>query len=263
VVTKSRNPKSVVDSSGFPLQIRISDIAKSSSKWQIFSEEHPWRSTDHQSEGFIDLIIVDRVNSLQTMVIECKRVQQTSWVFLIPNLTPQERSHARLWVSVFEYPKWDHFNWEDWQPEPTSYESKYCAIPGQEQGRRNLLERSAAELIESVEALALQEKELNDNQASTNFAFSRVYIPVIVTTAELVVAIFEPNSISLSDGSLPDQAVFQSVPYIRFRKSLTSSYLSSKCRQTIKEVYQETERTVFVVNAGHFNKFINIWEMNE
>lgn len=264
-IVANRNPKSVADSSGFPLQIRLSDIAKSSSKWQVFSEEHPWRSADQQSEGFIDLIIVNRADHCQTMIIECKRVRQTSWVCLIPNTKPPERSHARLWVSRFSFPKWEHFGWEDWQADPISYESKYCAITGQEQGRHNLIERSASELIEAMEALAMQEKELNDNEAkaSTDFAFTRIYIPVIVTTAELFVALFEPDSISLSDGSLSDKAVFNSVPYIRFRKSLTSNYLPSKPRQTIQEVYKETERTVFVVNATHFNSFLDKWGIRE
>lgn len=34
-------PQTVANSSGFPLQIRIAEVAKSSSKWNVYREEHP------------------------------------------------------------------------------------------------------------------------------------------------------------------------------------------------------------------------------
>jgi len=258
----------IANSSGFPLQIRIAEIVGSSSIWRVLLEEHPWASAETQSEGFIDIIIEGRDPvDFQAMVIECKRVRQTSWVFLIPKPSPNERTHARLWHSRHNYKKWNNFGWEDRQTEPKSYESKFCAIQGQEGGRKTLLERTASELVNSIESLAYQEKELEERRFQedpTNYQrwFQRVYIPVIVTTAKLIVARFDPSSISLVDGSLPSNAVFNTVPYVRFRKSLSSSVAYS-FQQTLQDVHKQTERTVFVVNAEGFHDFIENWEITD
>jgi hypothetical protein len=187
----------------------------STSNWRIYLEEHPWRSED--SEGFIDLVI-HRKESTSAMVIECKRVRETAWVFLIPEINPKERSEVRLWVSDYENSKWEKFGWAKWNAMPPSFESEFCAIPGQEYGRQTILERIASDLIDSVEALAWQERE----RLTSHVALRRIYNPVIITTAELRVSSFEPSSISLRDGCLPEDPAFEIVPYIRFRKCLRS-----------------------------------------
>jgi hypothetical protein len=137
--------------------------------------------------------------------------------------------------------------------------------PGQEHGRRNLLERTASDLIEAIEAFALQEKELQEKRSSeknrigfTGFQFNRNYIPVIVTTAELVISNFEPGDISLKDGNLPSNAGFEVVSSIRFRKSLTHK-LPSSPQDSIEEAHYMTERTVFIVNAEGFHEFLEAW----
>jgi hypothetical protein len=159
-----KQSQSIANSSGFPLQIRIADVVKSSSNWRVFLEEYRWQSEDTRSEGFIDIVVIDRDYDVQAMVIECKRVRHTAWVFLIPKKDPPKRSHTCLWVSSQGHSKWDRFGWSDAQAEPVSYESKFCAIPGQEHGRQTLLERTASDLIEAVEALAWQEKELEEKR---------------------------------------------------------------------------------------------------
>jgi hypothetical protein len=245
-------PKKIVDSSGFPLQLRIADIIKTSGYWKFPLEEHPWRSSDGQSEGFIDLITFHPY--ITAMVIECKRVRQTAWVFLIPEINPDEITTSRLWLSVYSN-QWKAFAYEEFHFMPKSYTSKYCAIPGQEQGRRNSLEKTAAELIESVEALAYQESKFDKIIPKPSSDFGRIYIPVIVTTAELKVASFDPHKISIKDGSIPDDAEFTTVPSIRFRKSFSSKINESK-QDTLYNLHKEMERTVFVVNAENFDKFL-------
>jgi hypothetical protein len=252
-----KHAKSIADSSGFPLQIRIASIVNSMPGWQVLVEEHPWRSEETNLSGFLDIVIENgeiRTDKFYAMLIECKRVRQTAWVFLIPKPTPKKRSHARLWDSKYADSKWERFGWGDWQIEPASYESKFCAIPGQEQGRRNILERTASELIDATEAFAFQEKELKERQASPQFRFIRIYIPVIVTTAELIISYFEPGDISLKDGSLPSNAVFETVTSVRFRKSLTARLPLHQ--QSIKEAHENTERTIFIVNAENFQEFL-------
>ena len=257
--------RSIANSSGFPLQIRIAHDANSTSNWEVFLEEHPWHSNETGSEGFIDLVVRDQNHAVQAMVIECKRVRDTAWVFLIPKVKQTkdpriERSHVRLWFSSHCHVKWNEFGWSDCQANPFTYESKFCAIQGQESGRRNLLERTAFDLIESVEALAWQERKLQEGNGGNLFLFERRYTPVIITTAELRVSFFDPSSISSHDGTLPNDTSFEVVPYIRFRKSLTSNFGSS-IGKSIQEAYQTSERTVFVVNSESWIDFLEKWEI--
>jgi hypothetical protein len=244
---------SIANSSGFPLQIKIANAANSTN-WKVLLQEHPWHSSETGAEGFLDIVLnkPGRFNR-DIMVIECKRVRDAKWIFLIPKLQPSHRYHACLWESKYIEGKWIKFGWEDWVADPASYESQFCAMPGHEHGRRTLLERTAAELIEATEALALQEKRL----APKGSDLRRLYIPVIVTTAELIVSYFEPEFISLKDGSLPNNSLFENISYIRFRKSLTTKISSDA--NDIKEMHIMTERTVFVVNAEKINEFINSW----
>jgi len=160
------NPRTVANSSGFPLQIRLADITRSTTRWEVYFEELPWQSPDKAAQGFIDLVILDRNSELLTMVVECKRVRQTEWIFLIPETSSPLRSHAKLWCSSRGNNQWMDFGWQDWQTEPMTFESKFCAIPGQAQGRQTLIERTCSEVIESVEAFASLEKK-----NSTRFDF--------------------------------------------------------------------------------------------
>lgn len=245
-----KRSKTIADSSGFPLQITIANVAKSLEEWTVL-EECPWHLPITNSLGYLDLVLNKRTISL---VIECKRRRETMWVFLIPKKNRSKRSHARLWCTEYSESGINSFGWQDFQVYENSYESEYCAIPGGEQGRLNLLERTASELIEAVEALALQERELREKNPSYYFP-SRIYIPVIVTTADLVVSHFVPETISLKGGSLPHDASFEKVPSVRFRKSLTTRLPVSNL-SSIKEAHDATVRTVFIVNAENFKDFL-------
>jgi hypothetical protein len=245
-----KQAKSIANSSGFPLQIRVANLAKSSSQWQILLEEHPWYSSETNSAGFIDIVLRHKIEHYLNMVIECKCVRQTEWVFLIPEVSPNKRTHARIWDSSQE-----RFDWWDWQVEPSSYESLFCSIPGQVQGRGTLIERTASELIESVEALALQDKKIIESRIRQPGDLNLICIPIIVTTAKLMVSFFEPESISLEDGSLPSDARFEIVPCVRFRKSLTARFPLIP-PPSLQEVHRKTVRTVFIVNSEHFLDFI-------
>jgi hypothetical protein len=242
-----KNAKSIANSSGFPLQIRVANLAKSSSKWQIVTEEHPWYSSETNSAGFIDIVLKHKIDQFLTMGIECKRVLQTEWVFLIPKANPNKRTHARVWDSSQE-----RSDWWDWQVEPPSYESQFCAIRGQERGRRTSLERTASELIGSIEALAWQDKKIIESRVRQPGDLNLICIPVIVTTAKLVVSFFDPESISLEDGSLPPEARFEIVPSVRFRKSLTAKFPIIP-PPSLQDVYEKAIRTIFIVeNSKNF-----------
>jgi hypothetical protein len=257
----SQSPITVANASGFPLQIGVSNAVNQSSRWRVVLEEHPWRSDEVGSEGFIDLVVEDRNSHFETFVIECKRVRQTAWVFLLPKLPSSLRSRATVFGSQLEDSKWRHFGWEDWQADPVTYQSQYCAIPGQDQGRKNILERSASDLVLSVEELANQERRLHQQQKGIA-NLSRVYVPVFVTTAQLFIAEFDPSSISLGDGCLPKETPFSEVSYIRYRKSLTTLGESSS-PASIGDFHAASERTIFVINALKFPNFLHQYEFRD
>ncbi len=267
-----KQSRSIANASGFPLQIRVAHVAKGTSQWRVFVEEHPWRLNRNQNEGFIDLVIEDYPGT-QNMVIECKRMRESAWVFLIPKCGPSPRSHACLWYTnpSRNSPNWDYFGWNNFQTDPASYESKFCAMSGQDHGRHNILEKTASELIQATEALAFQDKEIAEQHAFKGktlderrilgFSLTKIYVPVIVTTAELRVAFFDASSVSLAEGSLDDNATFETVPYIRFRKSFSSKSAYPEDALSLKDEYTANERTVFVVNAERFGEFLNQWEI--
>jgi hypothetical protein len=255
----AQQPIVAANSSGFPLQIAAVHAVSQSNNWRVLLEEHPWQSDVTGPKGFIDIVAVTRNYGTCAMVMECKRVRKTAWVFLIPKTSPSPRRQAIVWDSFRTDSKWATFDWKSWQVDPSSYQSQYCAIPGQEQGRRNLLERTASELIDSIEALAHQERQIQEQKGKDNFA--RVYIPVIVTTAHLFVSYFNPAAISLTDGSLPTDTSVYSVQSVRFRKSLTAS-AQSLLHSSIEDLHAMSERSIFVVNAEYLPKFLGEFEIN-
>lgn len=255
----AQQPNVTANSSGFPLQIAAVHAVNQSRNWRVLFEEHHWQSDRTGSEGFIDIVAETKDHAISAMVMECKRVRQTAWVFLIPKESPSMCSQTTVWHSHRRDSKWAKYDWINLPADPSSYQSQYCAIPGQEQGRRNLLERTASELIDSVEAFAEQERLIQEKNGTDNF--NRAYIPVIVTTAQLFVSYFDPAAISLTEGSLPTDVPVLPVPNIRFRKSLGDRALFSLV-SSIGELHTLSERTIFIVNAENLPVFMRQFELN-
>jgi hypothetical protein len=90
--------------------------------------------------------------------------------------------------------------------------------------------------------------------------FSRWYVPVLVTTARLFAAAFDPAAVTLNDGTLPKNTSFEEVQYIRFRKSLSSLHQGSSS-DNLQELNSESERVIFVVHAESITAFLNNFEM--
>lgn len=255
-----KHTKAIADSSGFPLQLRIRELVATHGDWQVKLEEHPWKVLDTYS--YIDLVINKRRYTNQILVIECKRANNAQWVFLTPSSTSQSRHPDRIWYSVFRGDSWLSYDWRDAYLEPFSALSSYCAIKGQEQGRNVLLERTTSLLVESIEALAQQEKdrfESNVDGDRDSGTFNRIYTPVIVTTAVLRLAIFDAEKISLHDGALPDDTKYETVPYLRYRKSMGEINIFQG--YNIRDANINSEKTVFIVNAEHFDVFLNEWNI--
>lgn len=251
-----------VNSSGFAFQMRIEEeIQKSPNQWRFAGREHRWQDENGQN-GYIDLI-VDSGNL--RVLIECKRQKDKNWIFLKPQSSQQKDKCTLLWarkykpVNTMPFPA-DFMAWDIFSVSPMSYVSAFCTMQGQGDNQRTLLEKTASELTHATECLAKEELTFS---ITKDFPRQRVYMPIIVTNANLTVCSFIPNNVSLATGELPlENAHFETVPYIRFQKGLETSILGSKIQigwqqeLELKNINAEKERTVFVVNSENLLDFL-------
>ena len=254
--------KQFVNSSGFPLQIGIENlVAKTSGDhgWKVLYKEHSWKNLKTNNTGFIDLVFADEYGT-SIMVVECKRVQNTNWIFLLPSEKQKRRRHARALISRSESGNAMFFDWTDITPDPWSPESAFCVVPGQDKKSKPMLERIAAELIEATESLAYEDLHLFNNKND----FIRIYLNVIITTADLSLCSFDPSDIFIDDGML-DKADFESVPYLRFRKSLSTKSVNelNLDEKTPHCLVKAKESTIFIVNSKHLKDFLSEIEIGE
>ncbi|MDM0010142.1 hypothetical protein QTI51_37365 [Variovorax sp. J22G73] len=252
----------VLNESGFPLQIALEHLVRTTAPggWRMRYSEHAWRGQSDAQAGFIDLVVQNQYDTA-VMVVECKRVYDASWLFLSSQGTARSRAHCKGWVSHCQGNSFKFFGWEDFSVDPQTPEASFCAIRDQDaNGRRPMLERIASEVVASTEALALQERSLHIPPSSRLF---RMYFNVIVTTAPLLVAHFEPAKISLAEGIL-EGASFTEVPFLRFRKQLLDASTPAELLDYQNgAVAGSRESTVFIVNAEHFAEFLREFEVSD
>ena len=242
--------------SGFPLQIALENQIRLTSEehgWSVRYSEHSWSTGPGGQSGFIDMVLQNRHHSTFA-VVECKRLRDTEWVFLHSDGRAPPERNAKGWISHYAGGGMAHYGWVELAPYPQSVEAHFCAIRGQSSSdRTNLLERVASELITATEALAAEERDWRHANTET----IRFYLNVIVTTAELKVGTFDPLKVSLADGTMPD-AEFVSVPFLRFRKQLSTRQM----RFTPQQYDGQTnipylkQHTVFVVRADALPSFL-------
>lgn len=253
-----------VNQSDFPLQIGIANTVSRTTDehgWRVLYSEHSWKNTQDGTEGFVDLALENQYGT-SVIVMECKRVLDSSWVFLQPGATINNRRHAKAWVSRFTpkaVQKW--FDWFDLALDPSSAESSYCVVPGQDARSKPMLERVAADLLSATEALAWEEKGVEERRRDS----LRMYFSVVATTAQLKVCVFDPDRITLNDGKLAG-GDFHEVPYVRFRKQLSTripkiadSDWDWNGRQAVAKA---KEHTVFVVNAEALLGFLSDFDVD-
>lgn len=229
-----------VNKSGFPLQIGLRhsiEATNMSHGWKVVAGEYPWEHPDYDNHGFIDLILE---GGFQRIIIECKRVRDAKWIFLIP-------SNARC-RNYIQFCKSNNkgFFWTGGNFDPSSHEAQFCVVPGQDPKSKPMLERTAAELVLATEAVASEEYMMG------KYGFS--YIPIIVTTAELRVCKYSPGNISIERGEIDTDAAFETVPFLRFRKSFVPGTGNA---ESLAQSARDSEKTVFIVNASSFIDFLN------
>jgi len=248
------NLKEQVNKSGFPLQLAIAnEVKRNQSNWNVLYEEHLW--VNDTTSGFIDLVLEDK-NRTWLMNIECKRVQDSTWVFIVDRDNQKKNNIDKLW---FTHRDFDNvislFDWKDVQMSPECHESHFCIVPGQDSKAMPMLERIAASVIQSTEALAKDEAD-NIHHSYTGL---RMYQNLIVTTAELQICKTSVDCIDITTGKLENEPEFTVVPYIRFRKQLgatVSNPLEARDGTAINKMNSQRESTVFIVNSAYLSDFL-------
>lgn len=245
-----------VNRSGFPLQIKTAGLVDQSTAdhgWRVLYSEHAWRNEN--DDGFIDLVLENGYGT-SVLVVECKRVLNTAWVFLVPSPTLPSRRYCKSWVSRFYGGKFHYFDWHEMAADPSTPQSGYCVVDGEDPKSKPMLERVAAEVIAATEAIANEEQSILIAKKD----FLRTYFGAIVTTATLTVCSFDADSISISDGKIGN-ANFTDVPYLRFHKQLsTNSPRNDDAAYGISDfggLTRARENTVFIINAKYLPQFLS------
>lgn len=248
------------NNSGFPLQVAVEYLVGETTSdhgWRVQYAEHAWTNRGDERSGFIDLVLRDQYQT-SSIVIECKRVRHTSWLFMRADGTDKARRHCKSWVSRYAEGRMKYFGWHDLTLEPRCVEAMYCTTRGQA-GAKPMLERIAAEVVPSTEALAWEEKDYRPEAMD----HVRFYFSAIVTTAELKVCRFSPQQISLTAGEI-DNAEFTTVPYVRFRKQLSprNEPFTVQDYTSGNNPVRRKEHTVFVVNSASLSDFLAGFEID-
>lgn len=261
-MTSGKDPASLANDSGYPLQIAIENqIGKAvgTHGWKVRYVEHAWTNSLDQETGYTDLVLEDRHGST-FLVVECKRPRQATWLFMRADGSAKDRRHAKAWVTHFDGDRIRRFGWYDMPVDPSFTEAGFCAVRGQSANDQPMLERTAGILVRATEAIAHEERDYRPAKQPT----IRLYFSVIVTTADLKVARFDPSRISLTDGTL-DQADVVDVPFVRFRKQLLAreSALSPEDYGNGSDLATARESTVFVVRADALIRFLTEFDIPE
>ena len=249
----------VVNASGFPLQMRVrQEIEDHHEKhgWEVVAGEYPWRSSTE--DGYVDLILQKRITKL---VLDCKR-SSAPWVFLLPDNVTSGMLRARCrWAQHVPGKRGGYSipsGYSDIQFEPRTDEAEFCAIRGSSDRGTNLLERAAGTLVRAVDMIAGAESGF---AISATPSFRAIYVPVIVTTADVRVARFPIGEVSLENGKIRTGR-FEEVEAIRFRKSLSTIGSASEKPRDMAESKVESERTVYVVTASAIVEFLSSWKLS-
>jgi hypothetical protein len=262
-----------INKSGFPFQLRIEHEIRTTQtqhRWEVASREHPWRKPDSESSGFIDLVLCHNECPGDRLVIDCKQIKgddsrQLQWLFLLPDPDSKQTKQTSCLEVAGPLPtkhsgEWlDIRIWENVQVLPASYQSDFCILSGDESKRQPILESLCADLLESIDGLA--EEEVNISKSQTGSTVRLFIFPAILTNAKLTVCQFISSDVKITDGTLDLTTVtLNSVPFIRFRKSLVTEFPKGNFR-TLKDAHRAPERSIFIVNSEGLLEFLKDWKV--
>jgi hypothetical protein len=248
---------SIVNASGFLFQERVADEIERNRQlhgWEVALSEYPWKDRETGKEGYIDMVL--KMDAM-LIVVECKRPRDGIWVFLVPDYRGKSiRTSRCLWTKC-NSGKTEAVRWSDLTTNPGSHEAFFCAVRGKGEGDLPMLERLSVQLLNAVDSLAAQELMLK--QSSDEL---KVYFPTVVTTAKLAICRYDPSKVSLENGEIGNgEGEFEEVSLVRFRKSLSTNLSSFPATDNLKQVAEESERTVFVIQASGLSDVLRRWSI--
>ena len=246
--------KKLLNGAGFVFQLAVeAQIADNRRTFQCndLIREHPWFHKQLQNSGFIDLVVTKGVGRF---VVECKRSKNARWVFLDTAPGGSRTSAAQVYWHCRLSESKVAGGWDDVGIFPECPESQFCCIRGAEDNKQVLLDRICSDLVAATEALSAEELEFD----ASDFGQHYVYMPVLVTNAELVVGNFDPSTVNLGSGEVED-ASFEVVGAVRYRKALTAVSATASVSSLV-ESNARNERTVFIVNATHLIDWLKNWK---
>lgn len=248
----------LVNASGFLFQLRVEHEIKTAKfdierRWKVIAREHRWVDNDTGSEGFIDLILsLGYFLGYFRAVLECKRVKEGNWIFLLERNDEYESRSRLLWTYQTSNQK-GSAGFDDFNINPPSAESFFCVVRGTGERDTPMLERISGILLRSVENFANQELALRKNLLGEP---KNLYLPIIVTNANLFRAYVDPSTIDLSTGQIPDTE-FKPTQFIRFRKNLSTTHKLNSNVNNIDDANKLFERTIFIINSKHLIGFLD------
>jgi hypothetical protein len=249
----------LINQSGYPLQLAVDELVTAgTSGWKVYRRESGWRAADGKS-GFIDLALENDWGS-SVLVVECKRVLESDWLFLCDARKRKPRRTARIWITNTAGHGVEYFGYFDAVCNPESFVSMFCVVPGQDAKARPMLERVAVDVLASTEALASEERALMDRRQYG----IRMYGSVIVTTAKLQLSSLDPAAVNLSTGEVPS-AHHEEIPWIRFRKPFSSDpvIMPANAEWEFASLATAKDKLVFVVNVLHLDTFLRTWSVSD
>ncbi|HEX3532426.1 MAG TPA: hypothetical protein VH988_35655 [Thermoanaerobaculia bacterium] len=243
-----------LNSSGFPLQLRVQDEieqVRSDHGWSVLASEHYWKHPSLEIDGYIDIITG---YGIVRLVIECKKAAESIWLFLVPDESASATNRVKCLCTVLSDRSFAVFDWFDLSAAPPSLEAAFCL--GQGEKDNLLLEKTGDTLLKSIEGFAFEELSLETPRGE-----NRIYVPVVVTAADLKVCTFDPAKVNIETGRV-ESAEFKSVPWMRFRKGLAQSLETQRQRVSLDQAIRENERSVLVVQAKALADFLSKWNIH-
>jgi hypothetical protein len=92
------------------------------------------------------------------MVVECKRVRDVDWLFLVDRDHNKARRNCKAWLSRYADGTQHLSSWYDIAIGPPSPAAAFCQVRGQSEGARPMLERTTSEVLMATESVARQER---------------------------------------------------------------------------------------------------------
>lgn len=245
--------RELLNRSGIPFQLAVEREVRRVAPTHAFEfvgREVPWE------RGFLDLLVR---NPESYVGIECKRVENQSWTFVVTNEEALRETRCRLeWYNP-RVPEGQVFNLHDSNVFCSEFtivepcpESEFCVIP--KGGPIKTLEEIASEVLSACHDI-LDRGDLYHPQDRWESI-----VPVIMTNATLLVCQIDLSKVDLPTGRIDSSTgVFREVKWVRFRKTLVHDRSNTYSEDPLRpsEWIADRERTVFVMRPEALSQFMH------